>query len=92
MKTVFSATIALMMAGTLPAMAMDAKIYPYHAKHNYCPAGYQPVQISGVICCGKPNQSVSYQSVMAHPVAVKRHKPRRAHVAYDCPIGVKGCR
>lgn len=90
-KTALMAGFGLMMMGAAPAMA-DAKIYPYHGK-NYCPAGLQPVTISGVICCGTPNQSMSYQKVMMN--AAKRHKPKRhthrVKSTYDCPIGTKGC-
>lgn len=52
--------------------AAEVKIYPYKGD-NYCPAGLQPVQIDGVICCGTPNQSVSYSHVKSVP-ATKRHK------------------
>lgn len=74
--------------------AADVRIFPYHTSENFCPAGLQPVTISGVICCGKPNQSVSYQSVMAHPVAKKKHHKvtHRARASKsNCPIGTKGC-
>ncbi len=86
--------LSLMMAGLMPAqVAAEAKIYPYHAA-NYCPAGYQPIVISGVICCGQPNQHISYSQMMAHPVAKKkRHKVR--HVVRSarptCQPGTKGC-
>ena len=65
------------------------KIYAYKSHANYCPAGLQPVTISGVICCGVPNQSVSYQQMLAHPVA-RKHVVRRSARA-DCPVGTKGC-
>lgn len=48
--------------------AADAKLFPYPAKANYCPAGLQPVQMGGVICCGVPNQTVTYAQYQAHPV------------------------
>lgn len=74
-----------------PALA-EAKLYPYHSKHNYCPQGLQPISMGGVICCGTPNQSMSYKQMMAHPVAKKKkhyvHKVRRVE---NCPEGVKGC-
>ena len=50
-KTVLTAGFGLVMMGAVPTMAMDAKIYPYHGE-NFCPAGYQPITISGVVCCG----------------------------------------
>lgn len=75
-----------------PALAEGPKIYPVHSKHNYCPEGLQPVTISGVICCGTPNQSMSYQQVKAHPVTKVRHHhaPRVRHVD-TCREGEKGC-
>lgn len=73
-----------------PAAAEGVKLYPYAAKENYCPAGLQPVSIAGVICCGKPNQSMTYQQVMAHPVRKRVKKVH--HVRADvCPEGQKGC-
>lgn len=73
------------------ASAQDAdapKIYAYSSHANYCPAGLQPVTIDGTICCGQPNQSISYQQAMAHPVGT-RHVRRSARA--DCPVGAKGC-
>ena len=84
------AGFGLTLMGAAPAMA-DAKIYPHHAKANYCPAGLQPITISGVICCGTPNQTMSYQQVMMTP---KRHKAKRyvrRASSYNCPVGTKGC-
>ncbi len=85
---------SLMMATLVPGqVAAEAKLYPYQAGANYCPAGLQPVTISGVICCGTPNQSISYQQAKAHPVkrhhVVKRHYVRSAKA--HCPVGTKGC-
>ena len=84
---------SLMMATMMPGQAAaEAKTYAYHASANYCPAGLQPITISGVICCGKPNQSMSYQQVKAHPVKqrrAKRHYTRSARA--HCPTGTKGC-
>jgi hypothetical protein len=82
-------------ASVLPSqLAADAKIYPYPTSANYCPAGLQPITIAGVICCGTPNQHITYQQAKAHPVQrhkkVLRHSTPRA-VSNDCPIGVKGC-
>ena len=87
--------LALSMTTMLPGqVAAEAKIYAYPASANYCPAGLQPITISGVICCGVPNQHVSYHSMMKHPVR-KHHvkktyykvRSARAH----CPAGQKGC-
>lgn len=85
--------VGLMLATLMPGQAAaDAKIYPYHASANYCPAGLQPITISGVICCGTPNQHISYQQALAHPVK-KRHKVRhvRRSARPDCQPGTKGC-
>ncbi len=82
------AGLALMTVTTAPALAQSAKIYAYPSAENYCPTGLRPVTIGGVICCGVPNQSMTYQQVMAHPVP-KRHAAPRAQA--ECPIGTKGC-
>ncbi len=87
------AGLGLMMATLTPVAAKaDAKLYPYPAKANYCPAGLQPITISGVICCGVPNQSISYQQALAHP-AGRHYKAKRAYRAAraNCPVGTKGC-
>ncbi len=94
LPTAFLTGASLMMATFLPAqVAAEAKLYPYHASANYCPAGLQPITISGVICCGVPNQHITYEQVKAHPVkrhnAVKKHYVRSARA--HCPIGSKGC-
>ena len=86
---------SLLMTSLMPAqVAADAKIYPYPASANYCPAGLQPITISGVICCGVPNQSMTYQQVKAHPVAKTRHVVRYHKVRSarpTCAPGTKGC-
>ncbi len=89
------AGIGLMMATLMPAqVAAQPKIYPYHAA-NYCPAGLQPIQIAGVICCGQPNQHMTYNQALAHPVAKKkRHKVKRVvhrSARPTCQAGTKGC-
>ncbi len=102
LTTAAMAGFGLMMATLMPAqVAAEAKIYPYHGA-NYCPAGFQPVQINGVICCGKPNQHMSYSQMLAHPMPKKRHVRKATHrhthkkrVVYSarahCPVGEKGC-
>jgi len=96
LSTAALAGLGLMAATLAPTMgAAEAKIYPYHGA-NYCPAGLQPVTISGVICCGTPNQHHTYSQVMANPThKKKRHKPHRIHRPYSakahCPAGTKGC-
>ncbi|MGR3547547.1 MAG: hypothetical protein ACU0CB_08060 [Roseovarius sp.] len=74
-----------------PAMAQSAKVYAYESKANYCPAGLQPVTLNGVICCGQPNQTQTYQQVMRHPVAKVRHRSYTATSHLNCPEGAKGC-
>jgi hypothetical protein len=84
--------IGLLLVTLTPTIvAAEAKIYPYPASANYCPAGLQPITISGVICCGSPNQSMTYHQAMAHP-APKRHVHRPARSARPtCLPGTKGC-
>ena len=77
-----------------PAAAQGPKIYAYDGAANYCPSGLQPITMNGVICCGQPNQSQSYQQVMQHPAPKPRHHVKR--VRHDrsvgtCAEGVKGC-
>lgn len=87
-SVVAGAAMALM--GT--AAVAEMKIYPYKSAENYCPEGLQPVTMNGVICCGTPNTTQSYQSVMAHPMPKKQHyKTRKARSVDTCAEGVKGC-
>lgn len=84
---------AMALIGT--AAVAEMKIYPYNSAENYCPTGLQPITMNGVICCGTPNTTQSYQSVMAHPMPKKKHyKKRHVHKARSvdtCAEGVKGC-
>lgn len=85
---------SMMASALMPATASaEPKIYAVPSSANYCPAGLQPITISGVICCGTPNQHMSYDQVKAHPVKkthkVRYHKPRT--VTYSCLPGDKGC-
>ena len=88
-KVLMTLGATLLMAGSAMADSTSPRIYAVHSKDNFCPAGLQPVTMDGTICCGKPNQSMSYQQMLAH-AAPKRHKRVRAARA-DCPIGEKGC-
>ena len=88
-KPVAAGLLALAIAA--PAMAEGVRIYPYASKENYCPTGLQPITINGVICCGQPNQSQSYQQVMSHPQRKAKRKVYRARAVDTCPEGVKGC-
>lgn len=90
-KTMLAGALGAAMLSAAPAMASEPNIYPYQTNANYCPAGYQPVSIAGVICCGQPNRSITYQQAMAHPVPRVSHRVYRP-VRSDCPVGVKGCR
>ncbi|WP_299282653.1 hypothetical protein [uncultured Tateyamaria sp.] len=88
-----TAAAVLTVMGTVSALAQQTagpKIYAYHSSHNFCPAGLQPVTMDGTICCGKPNQGISYQQALAHPVAKKRHV-HRVRKQSSCPVGTKGC-
>lgn len=51
---------------------------------NYCPAGLQPVQIGGEICCGVPNAG-PYVDRAGGTRKARSHAPRRVFQA-----GVKG--
>ena len=84
LKTNLKIGLGLMMLAGVPATAsaQDAALYAYQTE-NFCPAGLQPITISGVICCGTPTRGESYSSMMQHPVKQKRvHKVRRAHAEY----------
>lgn len=84
------AVTALLTIIAAPLAAGEIKVYPYKSSANYCPAGLQPVSVIGVISCGTPNVTVSYQQVKAHPVS--RRNRTRAHLYnQNCPIGTKGC-
>ncbi len=92
-KLIFGAALASAVSLTgvsaLAGNKVVAPLYPYDASANHCPSGLQPVVIGGVICCGTPNQSSSYQSMMAHPVQKSTY---RKHVQRDeCAVGAKGC-
>lgn len=47
--------------------ATEVKVFPYKGVANFCPKGQQPVQIGGVISCGTPNMTQTYQQFMTHP-------------------------
>lgn len=86
--------LAAVAALVLPVAAQaEPRVYPYDGIANYCPAGQQPVTMNGVICCGVPNQSVSYQSVMRHGATSKRRAPVATGKSSNviCPEGQKGC-
>jgi hypothetical protein len=72
----------------------DLNVYPVHTKSNYCPAGLQPVTISGSISCGAPNTAVTYRQMMTHPQTVRVQKKRSAYhrsAVPSCAVGTKGC-
>ncbi|WP_299687493.1 hypothetical protein [uncultured Tateyamaria sp.] len=93
MRFISATALALLMATPVLADGHSGpKIYAYKSHANYCPAGMQPVTMDGTICCGVPNQAHTYQQVMAHGVAKKRHVKRIRAVRRDsCPVGTKGC-
>ncbi len=90
LKSAIYASLGLL-ALAAPASA-EPKIYPYAAA-NHCPSGLQPISINGVICCGTPNQSMSYQHAKAAPLARKKvyHKNKIHRARVVCPVGEKGC-
>lgn len=73
----------------------EANVFPVHTKANYCPAGLQPVTISGSISCGSPNTHVTYPQMMTHPQTTrvkKKHRVSYQHSALpSCSAGTKGC-
>jgi hypothetical protein len=87
-----AAAATVMALSAVSAMAQGQTtspgIYAYKSAKNYCPAGLQPVTIDGTICCGQPNQSISYQQAMAHAAARTR---RASRSRVNCPVGTKGC-
>jgi len=89
-KTIAAVSLATIMA-TGPALAQQARIYAFDSHANYCPAGLQPVTINGVICCGTPNQSISYQHAKKHPQPKVHRHIRRVSYSDPCPAGTKGC-
>lgn len=92
LKSVVTAGFGLLAANLLPGQAAaDVKIYSYSTSANYCPAGSQPITISGVICCGTPNQSMSYQQVKSAPAPRVRRVKQRRSARPTCQIGTKGC-
>lgn len=90
MRAQFLLGLGLAALTAMPASALP-RIYAYATTANYCPAGLQPISINGVVCCGQPNQSITYQQAMSHPVVRRQYRPARAPQA-DCPIGQKSCR
>ena len=90
MKTRFLIGAAVAALWAVPAAA-DMPVYANAGGPNYCPSGLQPVVVGGVICCGTPNRSISYQQANAHPVhKAKKRYVRRVSSSY-CPEGAKGC-
>lgn len=92
-KKTLAVALGALVLGTVSAQADSARIYPYSSAANYCPSGLQPISINGVICCGTPNQSVSYQQAMAHAVASKKRVQRikSSSSRIVCPVDEKGC-
>lgn len=87
-KVLIGAAVAAMWA--IPAMA-EMPIYAYGGAPNHCPSGLRPVVVGGVISCGTPNRSITYQQANAHPVTKVRTRHTRRVVSSYCPEGNKGC-
>lgn len=87
-KLLIGAALAVIYAG--PAAA-EMPLYAYGGVENNCPNGLRPIVVGGIICCGAPNQNISYQQANAHPVRkVSKRTVRRVARTY-CPEGMKGC-
>ena len=56
----------------LPVSADEARIHPYGAAPNYCPAGLQPVVLGGDVSCGVPDQTVDYFAMKRQPAGKAR--------------------
>lgn len=90
--TAIATAAGLLSAGLAGQVSAELKVYAYPSSANYCPAGLQPVTLGGAICCGTPNQTMTYAEVKAHPVQ-RHHRvvtPRRS-ARVPCPVGTKGC-
>jgi hypothetical protein len=84
-KSVFAA-LGLLCISAMPALADGPRVYAYQSNDNFCPAGLQPITLNGVICCGTPNQSLTYQQMMRTPARRVRYSG-----SMSCPVGQKGC-
>lgn len=71
------------------AQAEGPKVYAYSGVPNLCPNNTQPITINGIICCGTPNQTMTYQQVKGGwaPRASTQSRGKRM----VCPEGEKGC-
>ena len=97
LTTALAAAVGLFSATLAGEVSAEPKVYAYPSSANFCPDGLQPITISGVICCGTPNQTMTYAEVQAHPVVRRQHvvkarhsTPRRS-ARVPCPAGAKGC-
>lgn len=48
------------------------EFFTYPTSKNFCPRGLWPVSFGGVISCGVPTTSTTYDQAMAHPASRKR--------------------
>ncbi|CUH85960.1 hypothetical protein [Thalassovita mediterranea] len=94
--SLMAAALFATMTAVPQTAAAAPSVYPYEGVANHCPAGQQPVSMDGVICCGVPNQSISYQAMMRHGGSKRSYsasKPMSQPVSSGviCPEGQKGC-
>ncbi|WP_319826293.1 hypothetical protein [Thalassovita sp.] len=84
----------LLALGAAPALAEGVRVYAYSGVANYCPNGQQPITVNGVICCGTPNQPLTYQQAKGDWVAMRASVPGAQPKGQSmvCPEGEKGCR
>jgi hypothetical protein len=71
-------------------------VYSYKAGANYCPTGLEPVSIAGEVSCGKPNQQMTHQQMLAHPASRTRYRKAKSKAYHTipqsvCGVGMKGC-
>ncbi len=90
MRSLFSAVLGATLLVAAPALAWsehpsgqpassEIAVWAYPSKHNYCPAGLQPVTIGGVICCGQP----THHGYSSHHAPRQTHGPKANAMAYD---------
>lgn len=91
-KTIVRLIAAALLCAPVAAQA-EPRVFPYNGVANFCPSGEQPVTINGVICCGVPNQSTSYQAMMRHGGGKVRKMTgsKSMNTSAVCPEGQKGC-
>ncbi len=90
MKSVLAGLGLALVAAVPAAAASDGPtIYVYPSAVNYCPTGLQPIALNGVICCGVPTTTQTWDQVMRHPATSSRRAsyPADATTVERIPLG-----